>query len=283
MSQASLISYRTTPVVDHAQLTETLTSIASAAPASWLLFHVSEGSLELSLNGQRQQVTAASKLAPIAVAELAELTSSADVKLQLELLCSAEDYYGYQHQLTRTHSEVIAAMPYLRGGKALDLGCGNGRNSLYLNLKGFAVQGYDRNSLSIANLNRIIDAEQLSNIRADEQDLSSLVIEGDYDFMLSTVVMMFLPPATVPNLIRQMQQHTKEGGVNLIVSAMDTADYPCNVGFPFCFKENELLNYYAGWDIVKYNEHVGELHKLDEQGNRIKLRFATLLARKVSA
>ncbi len=32
--------------------------------------------------------------------------------------------------------------------------------------------------------------------------------------------------------------------------------------------------------MVKYNEDVGELHRTDANGNRIKLRFATMLARK---
>ena len=35
-----------------------------------------------------------------------------------------------------------------------------------------------------------------------------------------------------------------------------------------------------GWERVKYNEDVGELHRTDANGNRIKLRFATMLARK---
>ncbi|WP_417762822.1 tellurite resistance methyltransferase TehB [Shewanella sp.] len=280
MSQASLVPYLTTRV-SATELPAKLIDLALTTAASWLTFEISAGYIDATVAGKPQRLTVASQQTPLALAELSDVVPSADAQLQLTQWCSTEDYYAYKHQLTRTHSEVIAAMPYLQGGKALDLGCGNGRNSLYLNLKGFDVQGYDRNSLSIANLNRIIDAEQLSNIAAAEQDLSSLVIEGDYDFMLSTVVMMFLPPATVPNLISQMQQHTKVGGLNLIVSAMDSADYPCTVGFPFCFKENELLNYYAGWDIVKYNENVGELHKLDEQGNRIKLRFATMLARKL--
>ncbi|STG54911.1 tellurite resistance protein [Escherichia coli] len=48
---------------------------------------------------------------------------------------------------------------------------------------------------------------------------------------------------------------------NLIVAAMDTADYPCTVGFPFAFKEGELRRYYEGWERVKYNEDVGELHR----------------------
>ncbi|HGD9518783.1 TPA: tellurite resistance methyltransferase TehB, partial [Streptococcus agalactiae] len=35
------------------------------------------------------------------------------------------------------------------------------------------------------------------------------------------------------------------------------------------------------WEIIKYNENLGELHRVDENGNRLKLQFATLLARKL--
>jgi tellurite methyltransferase len=77
-----------------------------------------------------------------------------------------------------------------------------------------------------------------------------------------------------------MQRCTKPGGWNLIVAAMDTDDFPCNVGFPFAFKQGELKDYYAGWEFDRYNEDVGQLHRTDANGNRIKLRFATLLARK---
>ncbi|MNC62198.1 Tellurite methyltransferase [compost metagenome] len=93
--------------------------------------------------------------------------------------------------------------------------------------------------------------------------------------------MMFLERKSIPGLIENMQRCTKLGGYNLIVAAMDTEDFPCNVGFPFAFTEGELRNYYAGWELIKYNEDIGQLHKTDEQGNRIKLRFATMLARKI--
>lgn len=194
-----------------------------------------------------------------------------------------EDYFHQKYGLTRTHSEVIAAAGRLPAGKALDLGCGGGRNALYLALKGFDVTAWDKNAVAIAELNRIIDAERLSNIRAAEQDLNSLRFHGDYDFILSTVVMMFLQPATIPSIIQDMQASTVSGGHNLIVAAMDTPDFPCPLPFLFAFKPDELKNYYQDWQIVKYNEDVGELHKTDANGNRIKLRFATLLARKPSA
>ncbi|HEY3986215.1 tellurite resistance methyltransferase TehB [Cedecea sp.] len=192
----------------------------------------------------------------------------------------SESYYSEEYGLTATHSDVLNAVKYVVPGKALDLGCGGGRNSLYLNQKGFDVTAWDKNPMSIANLNKIIEAEGLKNIVTAQVDLNQLSFDGEYDFILSTVVMMFLERSTIPGLIANMQRCTKPGGYNLIVAAMDTEDFPCTVGFPFAFKEGELRNYYEGWEQVKYNEDVGQLHKTDENGNRIKLRFATMLARK---
>jgi SAM-dependent methyltransferase len=129
-----------------------------------------------------------------------------------------------------------------RAGKALDLGCGNGRNSLYLAANGFDVTAWDKNPMSINNLERIRQAEGLENLRTAIKDLNALSFDGEYDFILSTVVMMFLEAKTIPGLIANMQRCTRPGGYNLIVAAMDTDDYPCTVGFPFAFKPGELRN-----------------------------------------
>ncbi|MDN8543314.1 tellurite resistance methyltransferase TehB [Erwinia sp. DT-104] len=188
-----------------------------------------------------------------------------------------DHYYTEKYQLTAPHSEVVAAVSQIApGGRALDLGCGSGRNSLYLHLKGFEVTAWDRNP---ARLEQIIAEEQLSGIHTAVKDLNNVRFNGAYELVLSTVVMMFLQPEAIPQLIADMQASTVRGGYNLIVSAMDTEDYPCSL-FPFTFKSGELSEYYRKWRIVKYNEHVGQLHRTDEHGNRISLRFATLLAQK---
>lgn len=190
------------------------------------------------------------------------------------------DYFSDKYGLTRTHSEVLHAATVVPPGRALDLGCGNGRNSLYLAANGFTVTAWDKNPVSINNLESIRAAEALENLRTAVTDLNRLTFDGEYDLILSTVVMMFLEPDTIQGLIANMQRCTAAGGYNLIVAAMDTEDYPCTVGFPFAFKPDELRDYYQGWELLKYNEDVGELHRTDANGNRIKLRFATLLARK---
>ncbi|KFC99335.1 tellurite resistance methyltransferase TehB [Leclercia adecarboxylata] len=191
-----------------------------------------------------------------------------------------ENYFTEKYGMTRTHSEVVYSAGIVKPGKTLDLGCGNGRNSLYLAANGFDVTAWDKNANSIDNIESIKAKEGITNLQTAIQDLNTLRFDGEYDFILSTVVLMFLQAETIPGLIDNMQRCTKPGGYNLIVAAMNTEDYPCNVGFPFAFKTGELSGYYAGWEQLKYNEDVGELHRTDAQGNRIKLRFATLLARK---
>ncbi|RZG48768.1 SAM-dependent methyltransferase TehB [Acinetobacter wuhouensis] len=210
------------------------------------------------------------------------VSTSPDVRCQLSFYCEAEDYFAKRYQLSPTHSEILMAMPYLNTGKALDVGCGLGRNTLYLNQHGFQVDAFDVNPQSIQKLNDIIEIEKLENIQTAIRDLNQdQSIDGAYDFVFSTVVMMFLQAETIPPLIQNMQKVTKTNGVNLIVCAMDTDDYPVQSDFPFSFKPQQLRDYYRTWNILKYNENVGELHRTDEQGNRIKQRFATLLAQKI--
>lgn len=103
---------------------------------------------------------------------------------------------------------------------------------------------------------------------------------ADYRETKSIVVLMFLDADRIPAIIRNMQEHTNPGGYHLIVCAMDTEDYPCQMPFSFTFKEGELAEYYKDWELVKYNENPGHLHRRDENGHRIQLRFATMLAKK---
>lgn len=196
------------------------------------------------------------------------------------MILRPDNYYTEKYQLSPTHSEVLEALERIPPGRALDVGCGNGRNALWLNLKGFEVTGWDNNPASLSRLNQIIAEENLQGIVTAQKDLNNWRFNGAWDFVFSTVVMMFLQPETIPQLIADMQASTVKGGYNLIVAAMDTEDYPCDQGFPFAFKSGELSDYYRKWHIVKYNEHVGQLHRTDEHGNRIPLRFATLLAQK---
>lgn len=208
---------------------------------------------------------------------------SDDLQMQVSFFCRKEDYYQKKYRLTATHSEVEAVLDHVQAGRALDLGCGRGRNALFLQGQGFEVDGVDRKAESVEKLREIIDAEGLDGISARVGDLNELAVEERYDLVLSTVVLMFMDAPRVPGAIRAMQAATRKGGINLVVSAIDCEEYPFSahsLPFGFGFRPGELKDYYKGWSLKKYNEDVGHLHRLDAQGNPIALRFATLIAQK---
>ena len=203
-----------------------------------------------------------------------------DVEWYLEFYCKPEDYFPKKYNTNPVHSEVLEAMQTVQPCKALDLGCGQGRNALFLAQHGFDVTAVDQNELSLEILQSIVEQEDLE-MPVGIYDINSSSIGQTYDFIVSTVVLMFLQADRIPAIIKNMQEQTSIGGYNLIVCAMDTEDYPCSVNFAFTFKEGELANYYQDWELVKYNENPGHLHRRDENGNRIQLRFATMLAKKI--
>jgi len=181
-----------------------------------------------------------------------------------------------KYGLNPAHSEIVAALELVQPGKVLDMGCSNGRNALYLSQHGFDVTAVDENPQAIEMLQTIAGREGLDNIEARIYDLNDAAIESSYDFIACTVTLMFLDPDKIEAVLHNMQEQTNAGGYNLIVCAMDTADYPCPMNFPFTFAEGELKQAYEGWELLKYNEDVGTMH------NGAQLRFATMLARKAS-
>ena len=193
-------------------------------------------------------------------------------------------YFAEKYGMTPTHSAIVEAVEKfgIAPCRALDLGCGQGRNALYLALNGFDVTAADYNPGGVQQLAQLAAYENLP-VQTQVYDMNQAAIEGEYGLMVATVVFMFLQRDRVPAIIADMQAHTEAGGCNLIVSAMDTADFPCHMPFSFTFKENELRDYYAGWEMLDYREEIGSMHARDAAGNPVQLKFVTMLAKKPAA
>ena len=179
-----------------------------------------------------------------------------------------------RYGLTAAHSEVVRASELIQPCATLDMGCSNGRNALFLSQLGFQVTAVDNNPSAISALQSIVEQEGISNLQARVYDINTAALDGAYGFIACTVTLMFLDPARVAEVIKEMQRSTLAGGYNLIVCAMSTAAHPCPARFPFTFEQGQLSAAYAGWELVKYNEDLGTMH------NGMQMQFATLLARK---
>ena len=155
---------------------------------------------------------------------------SDDLECFLEFYCTKEDYFSKKYNMTATHGDVVDAAKIIKPCKVLDLGCGQGRNSLYLSLLGYDVTSWDHNENSLQFLNETKEKENLK-IQTALYNINEANIQENYDFIVSTVVFMFLDRTRVPAILENMQRHTNPGGYNLIVAAMSTPEVPCPLPF----------------------------------------------------
>ena len=283
--QMALFCYQELPVWQADEIPDALRAGHAFDEGEWACLNVLQGRLKYSEADSATNIELTAEdgdhmIAPQQQFTVEPLTD--DTEIKLSLYCAAKDYFNKKYGMSATHSAVVAAENIVPAGKALDMGCGQGRNALFLGLKGFDVTAVDNNPQAVQNVNELARIEDL-DVRAVEYDLNAANLQDHFDYIVATVVFMFLYPRLVPQVIADMQAHTNPGGYNLIVSAMNTEDFPCPMPFPFKFKEGELREYYRDWEIVEYKEELGAMHAKDAAGNPIQFKFVTMLAKKPEA
>ncbi len=131
------------------------------------------------------------------------------------------------------------------GNRALDLACGAGRNSLFLEENGFEVDAVDISKLALDTLNGRSKYNKINTILADldEFDLG----EERYDFIVKC---NFLDR----DLIKRAKKALKIGGIMVVETYIeDEENEKMNSNSNFLLKEDELLDIFkSGFEILEY-------------------------------
>lgn len=198
-------------------------------------------------------------------------------------------YFNKKYGLGAAHSDLVYAyqtyLHHLKNASILDVGCGSGRNLLYLAQMGHRVIGIDHNQSALETIEEIVHKEALPGVDTLLHDLNQPLSLGSefYDLVLSTVTLQFLNPQRIPELLAELQGVTKKDGYHFLVFPLQSELYSLPEFFTFLPQKEELYHVYqdSGWSILEYKESVGHLHKQDEQGRPISGLFGFLLAQKI--
>lgn len=152
-------------------------------------------------------------------------------------------------------------------GKALDIGAGEGRNSLYLTHLGFDVDaleptrdgaqkiknGAKKNSLRV----NVINTDYLSHQSEDSQ----------YDFILAATSLDHMNKEYINEAIKNLKRSLKIGGfIYIVVFTEDDPGYlknsvqasECSPFIQHYFKKEELREYFSDFNILFYDEYEKE-------------------------
>ena len=142
------------------------------------------------------------------------------------------------------------------GGAVLDVGCGEGRNALFLAGKGFTVDAFDITEAGVEKTRRLA-AEAGVSLNAWTQDLTRFTFTRPYDVILSHGVLHLVEREQWLAFIGAMQQHTKPGGLNLVgifTNRLPAAPDMAAVTKAL-FEPDDLEKLYADWEILLSDDY----------------------------
>ena len=137
----------------------------------------------------------------------------------------------------------------------LDLGCGQGRDSLFMLQKGFKVTAIDNSFKGIENLRETIKTKKLpkNNITLLCSDMKDFKIEkGKYAIISAFTSLQFLSRKDGLQLIERIKKNILPRGF-IIVSGF-TIDDPGHKDSGYYFKPQELRKLFVDFDIIFYRE-----------------------------
>ncbi len=164
-------------------------------------------------------------------------------------------------------------------GRALDIGCGEGRHSLYLAQKGYTVDAVDMSEKAIEKLRCSAEEYKVSNVittAAGDVTTMDLPVET-YDLVVISFVFPFLKRADIKIMLEKAKRSLKRKGC-IYISALTTDDpeykkyskgqrpieprtfySPGLHCYCYFFEKGELKTLFSDFSIIDYTETVVEL------------------------
>ena len=142
----------------------------------------------------------------------------------------------------------------------LDVGCGDGKNSLYLAGLGYEnIDAFDLSDKAIAKLNRLASLEGIG-INCWVQDLKQFEFAKNYDLILSFGTLHFVPREDWRSFILKAKHNTATNGINIIQlftnvlpASPDIAPYAVGLA-----EDEEIRRLYCDWDILQFKSYTFE-------------------------
>lgn len=168
---------------------------------------------------------------------------------------SRKYYWGIEPN--RLCYDIMRLRPPVKPYKVLDIGCGEGKDAVFLARNGYRVSAID---IAESGLDKGRMLAEKCNTYVDffRADISDYRLNEKFDIILSSGVFHFLRPEIRAEVTDNLKKFTNEDGIhalNVFVSKPYLKRAPGKKGERFEWKSRELFSYYHDW----------HLHRIDEE------------------
>jgi tellurite methyltransferase len=168
------------------------------------------------------------------------------------------DEYFWGVQPSTMCLKVLELMPPVKPLRLLDIGCGEGKDSVFFARCGYQVSAFDISDAGIEKTKRLADK---ANVFVDvfKANIWDFRLERKYDILFSSGVLHYIKPEMKEEIFANYKSFTNDGGINafhLLVDKPFIKDVPGKKSHSQHWKSGQLLTLYHDWYIENCCEYV---------------------------
>ena len=181
-------------------------------------------------------------------------------RTQYEKLYECDSYY-WGTEPADFLEKLITLRPARPGMAVLDIGCGEGKDAVYMAQRGYTVTAFDLTESGIRKTLRLAGERGVKNIHAYVDDINDFETDGQFDIIYSTGTIQYLKAENIAGFFEKVKRITRPNGLNY---------FNVFVEKPFLelppdwdreekmWKSGELFTWYADWKIHLIDEVIFE-------------------------
>lgn len=178
------------------------------------------------------------------------------------------------HSYTKEASEINS------GQYALDIGCGEGHDALYLAKQGYITTAVDVSEDAINGLRNLAQNMDVS-INYQVNDAKKLNLDTSFDVIVSYGFLHFAGKHEYVEYIENLKSHTNKGGVHAFYTFGDVGNFHDIGQHKYWFPNRDSLKeLYKGWILHKIDERTIKTHIKGDNGEDLYNSLIKILVQK---
>lgn len=173
-----------------------------------------------------------------------------------EKYTSEESYWG---NLPSSMARIFFQR-HLSGGnpKLLDIGCGEGRDSVFFAQNGYQVTGFDASDVGVKKSIALSHELKLS-IHFFQADINQYRLDTDFEVVFSSGALHYIPLNLREEIVANYKQYTTVGGLHAHTIPVHKPFLPRDpTADPMeqDWRSGEILMYYHDWEVEMFEEEI---------------------------